>query len=306
MKEQLAVMRTTARMIRADAETVDSSADAVVPKVQSIDIMSVVPPALLPGSLASGKERGPDGVQTVIEISLLASDVQPSSQASGGGHGAGSTAPAERLELPTEGLDSSSQLPTEGLDSSSQLPTKGLEPSSQLPTEGLESRSQCTAEGLESSSQSPAENLESSSPTTGEVSFNTVSRSRMASPLAVDDKFQPHDGSDMEENTPPSVWLHENSRCFHPDAMIGFFARYSQLCTNETGSGWSNEIIRVERATTVPWNELAALPFIEAAVSLPCTRAFPVPPAMLAHLLTARDSAIVLLTALHPSHRFAF
>ena len=57
------------------------------------------------------------------------------------------------------------------------------------------------------------------------------------------------------------TWLREDRRCKDPEKLIDFLNTYSQL----PGAMWSNEIIRVELAESVPWSEQAALPFIEAA-----------------------------------------
>ena len=58
------------------------------------------------------------------------------------------------------------------------------------------------------------------------------------------------------------VWLGEDRRCKHDKLIIAFFNEYSRL----EKASWTNDVVYVERAISTPWDELAALPFIEAAL----------------------------------------
>ena len=59
-----------------------------------------------------------------------------------------------------------------------------------------------------------------------------------------------------------STWLKEQQRCKYPKALIDFLNAYSQM----PRAHWSNEIVRVDRASAVPFFEQSAVPFIECSV----------------------------------------
>jgi len=97
---------------------------------------------------------------------------------------------------------------------------------------------------------------------TDELSFSRVNRIQRKYSLEEEKPFTEEIESTRKRLTLQSIWLDDENRCIKRESMISFFTEYANL----PGSEWSNEVIRVERKTEVPWNELLALPFLECSV----------------------------------------